>query len=44
MALGVLLHPDHQWFVSAAHTMDDIEFTLDACDHAFAALPEIARR
>lgn len=34
---GVLLHPDHQWFVSAAHTMDDIAFTLDACEHALAA-------
>ena len=32
---GVLLHPDHQWFVSAAHTAEDIEFTLDACDAAF---------
>ena len=34
---GVLLHPDHQWFVSAAHTMEDIELSLDACDHALAA-------
>lgn len=40
---GVLLHPDHQWFVSAAHTMEDVEFTLDACDRAFAALPRAAR-
>lgn len=35
---GVLLHPSHQWFVSTAHTMADIEFTLDACDYAFAEL------
>jgi glutamate-1-semialdehyde aminotransferase len=41
---GVLLHPDHQWFVSAAHTMDDIEFTLDACDRAIVAMPAIAVR
>jgi glutamate-1-semialdehyde 2,1-aminomutase len=41
---GLLLHPEHQWFVSAAHTMEDIEFTLDACNQAFAALPDIARR
>lgn len=38
---GVLLHPSHQWFVSAAHTMSDIEFTLAACDLAFAAIGDI---
>jgi glutamate-1-semialdehyde 2,1-aminomutase len=32
---GILLHPHHQWFVSAAHTNDDVEATLDACEHAF---------
>jgi glutamate-1-semialdehyde aminotransferase len=38
---GVLLHPEHQWFVSAAHTQEDIEFTLDACRAAFETLGEI---
>lgn len=31
VANGVLLHPEHQWFVSAAHTDEDIQETLDAC-------------
>ena len=33
-ARGVLLHPDHQWFTSAAHTESDIERTLVACHQA----------
>lgn len=28
---GVLLHPEHQWFVSASHSDEDIAFTIDAC-------------
>ncbi|MDP9000280.1 MAG: aminotransferase class III-fold pyridoxal phosphate-dependent enzyme [Myxococcota bacterium] len=32
---GVLLHPRHLWFVSAAHGEEDIDRTLDACDGAF---------
>jgi glutamate-1-semialdehyde 2,1-aminomutase len=35
---GVLLHPNHQWFVSAAHTLEDVEATVDACDAAFRAV------
>lgn len=35
---GVYLHPAHNWFVSAAHTTQDIEQTLDVTDRAFAAL------
>lgn len=31
---GVLLHPSHQWFISAAHTESDIEFTISACAQA----------
>lgn len=27
---GILLHPSHQWFLSAAHTPDDIEFAINA--------------
>jgi glutamate-1-semialdehyde 2,1-aminomutase len=38
---GVLLHPAHQWFLSAAHTIADVEFALQACDQAFAALQPI---
>jgi glutamate-1-semialdehyde 2,1-aminomutase len=36
--LGILLHPNHQWFVSAAHSIDDIEFTLDGCEYVFKTL------
>lgn len=32
---GVFLHPNHNWFLSAAHTEDDIGMTLDATDAAF---------
>jgi glutamate-1-semialdehyde 2,1-aminomutase len=39
---GILLHPDHQWFVSAAHTLDDVEATVDACDAAFRAVARCA--
>jgi glutamate-1-semialdehyde 2,1-aminomutase len=28
---GVMFHPNHQWFLSAAHTDDDVAVTLDAC-------------
>lgn len=28
---GVFFHPNHHWFVSAAHTNDDIDATLKAC-------------
>jgi len=26
---GVLVHPSHQWFVSASHTVDDVDHALD---------------
>jgi len=35
LARGVLLHPRHMWFVSYAHTADDIERTLAIADRAF---------
>ena len=38
---GVLLHPSHQWFLSAAHTREDIEFALHGCDQALAALERV---
>jgi glutamate-1-semialdehyde aminotransferase len=31
LARGVLLHPRHMWFISNAHTADDIEHTLREC-------------
>lgn len=33
-ARGVLLHPRHLWFISLAHTEEDIARTLDVCDAA----------
>lgn len=35
---GVYLHPTHNWFVSAAHTDEDIEQTLYVTADAFASL------
>lgn len=32
---GVLLHPNHHWFVSAAHTDADVDRTLSVCGEAF---------
>ncbi len=32
---GAFLHPHHNWFMSAAHTEDDIKKTLDIADEAF---------
>ena len=33
---GVFLHPSHNWFLSSAHTEDDVDRTLEAMGHAFA--------
>ncbi len=38
---GVLFHPFHNWFLSTAHTDDDIDRALDASNAAFAF---VARR
>jgi glutamate-1-semialdehyde 2,1-aminomutase len=35
---GAYLHPNHNWFVSAAHSEADIDLTLRATDQAFAAI------
>lgn len=35
---GVLFHPNHHWFVSAAHTEEDINHTLEVCRTAFKAI------
>ncbi|MCD6570805.1 MAG: aminotransferase class III-fold pyridoxal phosphate-dependent enzyme [Deltaproteobacteria bacterium] len=32
---GVYFHPHHNWFISAAHTEEDIKKTLDVADKAF---------
>ena len=33
---GVFVHPSHNWFLSSAHTDEDVSRTLEAMDHAFA--------
>jgi glutamate-1-semialdehyde 2,1-aminomutase len=38
---GVLLHPRHNWFLSAAHTPDDIATALERTDEAFAAVRSV---
>jgi glutamate-1-semialdehyde 2,1-aminomutase len=35
---GVYLHPRHNWFLSAAHTDEDIRRTLEVTDEAFSAV------
>jgi glutamate-1-semialdehyde 2,1-aminomutase len=35
---GVWLHPWHNWFLSAAHTEDDVRLALQRTDEAFAAV------
>jgi glutamate-1-semialdehyde 2,1-aminomutase len=35
---GVLLHPNHHWFASAAHTQADLDQTLAVCADAFTAV------
>ncbi len=35
---GVYLHPFHNWFLSAAHTAEDISRALDATDDAFGVV------
>jgi glutamate-1-semialdehyde 2,1-aminomutase len=32
----VFVHPSHNWFLSSAHTADDVDHTLEAMGHAFA--------
>jgi glutamate-1-semialdehyde aminotransferase len=33
--LGVLFHPNHHWYISAAHTEEDIRNTLVVCKRGF---------
>ena len=35
---GAFFTSHHNWFLSAAHTEEDINHTLDICDEAFKAL------
>jgi glutamate-1-semialdehyde 2,1-aminomutase len=35
---GVYLHPWHNWFLGAAHTLDDVGRALERTDEAFAAV------
>jgi glutamate-1-semialdehyde aminotransferase len=35
---GVFFHPNHHWFVSAAHSEEDIRQTLEVCRHAFETI------
>ncbi len=41
LARGVLLHPRHLWFISGAHTEQDIEDTLATCRVALATTLEL---
>jgi glutamate-1-semialdehyde 2,1-aminomutase len=35
---GVFLHPRHNWFISTAHTVADIDHILEASDRAFSVI------
>ncbi len=37
---GIFIHPHHNWFISLAHTEDDIDKTVEAAKACFAALRE----
>lgn len=37
---GVLLHPNHHWFVCAAHTEADVAHTLEVAEEGFRAVKE----
>jgi glutamate-1-semialdehyde aminotransferase len=37
---GVLLHPNHHWFVCAAHTEADVAHTLEVAEDGFRAVKE----
>lgn len=41
---GVLLHPNHHWYVSAAMDEGDIDQALAACEAGFAAVRAVAGR
>ena len=40
MRNGAYLHPRHNWFLSAAHTTEDINEALEVTDVAFAKVRE----
>lgn len=40
MRRGVLFHPNHEWFMSAAHTPDDIDMALEASAYAARRVTE----
>lgn len=35
---GVLFHPNHHWYISALHTEEDIQMTLEVCRKGFEIL------
>lgn len=38
---GILLHPNHHWFLSLAHTDKDVDDTLNAAESCFSKLKNI---
>ena len=37
---GAFVHPHHNWFISTAHTEEDVKLTLEAADAGFAIVKE----
>lgn len=38
---GALFHPNHHWYVSAAHTESDIDETIDICRRGFKIISQM---
>ncbi len=41
---GILLHPNHHWFVSASHSDHDLAHTLEVCADGFRAVKDALAR
>jgi glutamate-1-semialdehyde 2,1-aminomutase len=37
---GAYFTPHHNWFISAAHTEEDVKRTLEICDEAFQTIKQ----
>ena len=40
---GILFHPNHHWYVSAAHTEEQIAYTLEVCHKGFEEVHRVLK-
>lgn len=38
---GILLHPNHHWYISSSHTLEDINFALMVIDNAMKGIRKV---